>query len=81
IYASRPTSITHILHTIALLTRFAFAGSQDPEQPREKSDGVPPADSPGTYFAGLLDACQQIDFLSRNECFEALLQASQRFRD
>ena len=66
---------------IALLTSFAFAGSQDAEQPREKSDGVPSADSPGAYFAGLMDACQQIDFLSRNERFEALLQASQRFRD
>lgn len=66
---------------IALLTSFAFAGSQDAEQPRQKSDGVPAADSPGAYFAGLMDACRQIDFLSRNERFEALLQASQRFRD
>ena len=27
-----------------------------------------------------MDTCQQIDFLSRNERFEALLQASQHFR-
>ena len=39
-----------------------------------------PQSIPQAYFAGLLDACQQIDFLSRNGASK-LLQASQSFRD
>ena len=66
---------------IALLTNFAFASPQGAVQSRKKSDGEPAAGSSGAYFAGLMDACQQIDFLSRNERFDALVQASQSFND
>ena len=64
----------------ALQTSLAFADSRDAEQPRKKSDGAPATDFSGAYFADLMDTWQQIDFLSRNERFEALLQASQCFR-
>ncbi|HCR29038.1 MAG TPA: hypothetical protein DIV79_03365 [Opitutae bacterium] len=66
---------------IALLASFTFADQQDVGQTQEHSGEKPAADSSGAYFAGLMDACQQIDFLSRNERFESLLKATERFRN
>lgn len=66
---------------IALLTGFAFAGPQESNQALGTASGQPSSDSSAAYFAGLLDACQQVDFLSRNERFEGLLKATKRFHD
>lgn len=65
---------------IALLTSSSLAGTEEPHQILETSSEKPAADSSAAYFAGLLDACQQIDFLSRNERFEALTKATEHFR-
>jgi len=65
---------------IVLLTSFALAGIEEPNQTMETSGEKPAADSSAAYFAGLLDACQQVDFLSLNERFAALTKAAEYFQ-